>query len=45
MLIEASLQPLLRALLAQLRIASGDVNPNKNLEDLELGKVIDELFV
>jgi hypothetical protein len=44
MLIEASLQPLLKALLAQVRLARGNLDPNKNLADLELGKVVDELF-
>ena len=45
MLIEACLQPLLKALLAQVRLARGDLQPNQNLLDLELGKVIDELFL
>lgn len=43
MLIEACLQPLLKALLAQVRIASGASSPNKVLEDRELGKIVDEL--
>jgi hypothetical protein len=42
--IEACLQPLLKALLAQVRISRGDLHPNKNLADIELGKVVDELF-
>jgi hypothetical protein len=45
MVIEACLQPLLKALLAQVRLADGNLNPNKNLTELELGKVVDELFV
>ena len=43
MLIEACLQPQLKALLAQVRLSKGDPEPNKNLDGLELGKVINEL--
>lgn len=43
MLIEACLQPLLKALLAQVKLLSGDATPNKGLNDRELGKVVDEL--
>jgi hypothetical protein len=43
-IIEACLQPLLKALLAQVRLARGDLDPNKNLDEMELGKVVDELF-
>lgn len=45
MVIEACLQPLLKSLLAQIRLSQGDFNPNKNLTEQELGKVVDELFV
>jgi hypothetical protein len=43
-IIEACLQPLLKELLLQVRIRRGKVNPAANLDTLELGLVVGELF-
>lgn len=44
MVIEASLQPLLKELLLQVRIRRGKVNPQVGLETLDLGLAVGELF-
>lgn len=44
MIIEASLQPLLKELLLQVRIRRGKTNPDSNLDTLDLGLAIGELF-
>jgi len=44
MIIEASLQPLLKELLLQVRIRRGKANPGTGLDTLDLGLVVGELF-
>lgn len=44
MLIEACIQPLLKELLLQVRIRRGKANPDANLDTLELGLTVGELF-
>jgi ribosomal protein L25 (general stress protein Ctc) len=44
MVIEASLQPLLKELLLQVRIRRGKANPETGLDTLDLGVAVGELF-
>jgi len=44
MIIEASLLPLLKELLLQVRIRRGKTNPDSNLDTLDLGLAVGELF-